>query len=80
MKRMKRMKRRVLSQEYTERNETLDVFCQTENKMKYRMILLKENTTYEIVASKYGVDIQLLKMLNKNKKLDCGMLMILPDK
>ena len=63
-----------------EKVEEVDVFCQTENKFKYRMIILKENSTYEIIASKYGVDIQLLKLLNKNKRLDSGMLVILPDK
>ena len=30
--------------EVEEKNDTLDMFCQTENKRKYRMILLKENS------------------------------------
>ena len=61
-------------------DEEVDAFCQTENKLSYRMILLKENSSYEVLASKYGVDINALRNLNKQKKLDCDTLVVLPNK
>ena len=65
----------VIGKEYE-----LDEFCQLDTKLCCRLILLKENSSYEILASKFCVDIQMLKLLNKNKKLDSGTLVLLPDK
>ena len=55
-----------------------DLLYQKEEKMKYRMILLKENSSYEMLAGKYGVDLQRLRLLNSNKMLLTGMIVVLP--
>ena len=61
-------------------DEAYDSFYQTEQKMGFRMIVLKDISSYEILASKFEVDLLLLKMLNCNKELVKGALVLLPDK
>ena len=60
--------------------EEYDAFYQTEQKMGFRMIVLNDKSSYEILSSKYEVDLLLLKMLNCNKELVKGALVLLPDK
>lgn len=56
-----------------------DLLYQKEVKATYRMILLKENSSYEIVAAQYGVNLQKLRLLNCDKPLMAKMLVLLPE-
>jgi hypothetical protein len=55
-----------------------DMFYQKEERMNYRMIVLKENCSYEMLAAKYSVDIHRLRKLNGDKILLSGTLVVLP--
>ena len=70
----------VEKEESEEVSEEVDIFYQQEGKIGCRMILLKESMSYEMLASKYQVDLQQLQILNHHKKLNRDTLVLLPEK
>ena len=55
-----------------------DMFYQKEERTNFRMIVLKENCSYEMLAARYSVDIHRLRKLNGDKILLVGTLVVLP--
>ncbi|MBQ9840793.1 MAG: hypothetical protein IJO78_04300 [Erysipelotrichaceae bacterium] len=55
-----------------------DMFYQKEERTNFRMIILKENCSYEMLAARYSVDIHRLRKLNGDKTLLSGTLVVLP--